>query len=378
MNNEQLRLEAVKRFTSNDDSITKELNDIVSLAAQICKTPVALVTLLDEEFQWFKAAVGTPVTCTTREASLCNYTIKQEEILIVPDTTLDERYCNNPLVANDPHVKFYAGIRLMTKDGFAVGSLCVIDFEVKALDDHQQHSLRVLSRQVINLMELHWSLESLERQHQKTQEQKLSIEASEIKLKAIFDSSKDTHILVGKNLEILAFNKSAAEFARATYQKKLQLRDDIMDYTDPSLSVKFKSNFKLALTGKSTKKEWMLTTNKGLPSWKETSFLPVKNNSGEIIGVAINSIDITTRKQHEEQINKQNEALTRIALVQSHDFRRPVACLLGIMDLMRMEKVDSDYFHMLDATVKELDERICSIVKDSEETIHGSMLATVA
>jgi len=77
-----------------------------------------LVTLLDEELQWFKAAVGTEVTCTPRNASLCNYTIKQEEILIVPDTTLDERYCDNPLVANDPFVKFYGGIRLQTKDGF--------------------------------------------------------------------------------------------------------------------------------------------------------------------------------------------------------------------------------------------------------------------
>ena len=168
MTNEENRIEAVRRFIRSDEAIIKELDDIVNLAAQICNTPVALVTLLDEDMQWFKAAAGTEVTCTPREASLCNFTIKQEQILIVPDTTLDERYCNNPLVAGDPHVKFYAGMRLITKDGFAVGSLCVIDFEVKTLNEHQQNSLKVLSRQVINLMELHFSLESLEQQHQKT------------------------------------------------------------------------------------------------------------------------------------------------------------------------------------------------------------------
>ena len=96
MTEEESRLQAVKRFIHGDESIVRELNDIVSLAAKICDTPVALVTLLDDELQWFKAAVGTEVTCTPRNASLCNYTIKQEEILIVPDTTLDERYFANP------------------------------------------------------------------------------------------------------------------------------------------------------------------------------------------------------------------------------------------------------------------------------------------
>ena len=378
MTNEESRLEAVRRFIHGDESIVKELNDIVSLAAKICDTPVALVTLLDEELQWFKAAVGTEVTCTPRNASLCNYTIKQEEILIVPDTTLDERYCDNPLVAQDPFVKFYGGIRLQTKDGFAVGSLCVIDFVVKNLDEHQQMSLKVLSRQVINLMELHFSLESLEKQHQKTQEQKLSIEASEIKLKAIFDSTKDTHMLVGKNLEILAFNRSAAESVRTTYKKKLHLGDNIIAYTDPLICDQFIHSLTNAFNGRSVKKEWLLMPGTENSCWKEISFLPVKNKDGEIIGVAVNAIDTTTRKRHEEQITRQNEALTRIALIQSHEFRRPVASLIGIMDLMRIEDIHSGYFNMLDATVKELDERICGIVRDSEETIQNSVLAIVA
>jgi PAS domain S-box-containing protein len=378
MTTEQNRLKAVNRFKQLDANISKDLNDIANLAAQICNTPVALVTLLDEDTQWFKASVGADVTCTAREPSFCNHTIKQDGILIIPDTTRDKRFRHNSMVISDKHVKFYAGIKLITKDGFAVGSLCVIDFESRELDKNQQNSLVVLSRQVINLMELQWSLQTLAQQHQKTQAQKLSIEESEIKLKAIFDSSKDTHILVGKNLEVLAFNKSACDFIRTTYKKKLSQGDCIMDYTDPGLSKQFTKNFAYALTGRAVKREWMLMPGTVYACWKETSFIPAKNNRGEVIGIALNSTDITTRKRQEEQISTQNEALTRIAIIQSHELRRPVASLLGIMDLMKLEHIDFGYFNILEVTVNELDKKIRGIVKDSEDTIHGPLLAVVA
>ncbi len=378
MNTEQGRLNAVNRFKQLGDSIKKDLDDIVSLAADICNTPVALITLLDKDMQWFKASVGTEVTCTTRKVSLCNYTIKREGLLIVPDTTLDKRFNSNPIVAGEPRVKFYAGIKLVTKDGLAVGSLCVIDFKPGNLNVHQQKSLEVLSRQVINLMEFQWSLQSLAQQHQQTQQQKLSIEESEIKLKAIFDSSKDTHILVGKNLEVLAFNKSASDFIRTTYKKRLSLGDCIMDYTDPKLFKQFTKYFALALSGRSIKREWMLMPGTVYACWKETSFIPVKNNKGEVIGIALNSTDITTRKRQEEQISTQNDALTRIAIIQSHELRRPVASLLGLMDLMKLEHISFGYFDIMEVTVNELDEKIRGIVKDSEDTIHGPRLAIVA
>jgi PAS domain S-box-containing protein len=378
MNNEQRRLEAVNRFKQLDEGITKELNDIVKLTAKICNTPVALVTLLDEDIQWFKASVGIALTSTNRDVSFCNHTIKQDDLLIVPDATQDERYKNNPLVVGDPHVKFYAGSKLTTNDGFAIGSLCVLDFEEKTLDEHQQNALTVLSRQVINLMEFHWSLKSLAKEHEKTREQKLSIEESEMKLKAIFDSSKDTHILVSKSLEVLAFNKSAAVFTNTIYKKNLAIGDTIMDYTDPRLSKQFAKYFALALTGKAVKREWLLMPGTPLECWNETSFIPVKDKEGEVMGIALNSTDITTRKRHEQQITIQNEALTRIAIIQSHELRRPVASLLGIMDLMKIEQMDFAYLSILEITVNELDEKIRAIVKDSEDTIHGSHLSIVA
>ncbi|QEM11659.1 GAF domain-containing protein [Mucilaginibacter rubeus] len=378
MNDEPLRLRAVKRFKDLDNDIVVDLNDIVGLAAQICGTPVALVTLLDSDMQWFKASTGTHISCTPREVAFCNHTIAQNKVLVVPDLLNDERFNTNPLVVNEPLTRFYAGAPLITKDGHALGSLCVIDFKPNDLNHQQAKSLKTLAKQVVNLMELNSSLRSLEQQHQHSQSQKASISESEMKLKAIFDSSKDTHILVGRNLEVMAFNKSASVFIKSVYNKKLANGDNIIAYTEPTMIHSFSKYFAVALTGRSIKREWELQTNTPNACWKETSFIPVKDNNGEVIGVAINSTDITTRKRHEEQISIQNEALNRIAIIQSHELRRPVASLLGILDLMRMENIDFGYFNMIEHTVNELDEKIRGIVKDSEDTIQGHHLAIVA
>jgi len=379
MNREQHRLEAVKRFKELDldPGITQDLNNIVNLAAQICNAPVAIITLLDDEKQWFKAAIGTDVTDTPRELSFCNYTIEQEDVLIVPDLSADERYNTNPLVTSDPNVRFYAGARLNTNEGLGIGSLCVVDFKIRTLDEHQKNSLKVLSKQVINLMELNWNLQELAKQNNKIKEHQQVLEESELKLKAIFDSSTDVHILVNKDLEVLAFNKSATNYIKQIHQRKITPGDFILEYFDPKIKNQMVKYFAIAFIGKLIKQEWLLRAGTPFECWREIKLVPIKNNSGEIIGVAINSSDITKRKQQEKQIIVQNEALTRIAIIQSHELRRPVASLLGLMNLMRMEQIDFGYFNMMELTVNELDEKIRIIVEDSEKTIN-SHLAIVA
>jgi len=370
MNREFHRLGAVDRFKELDPGIAADLNDIVNLAAQICSAPVAIITLLGENTQWFKAAVGTEVTDTPREMSFCNYTIEQSDVLIVPDLSTDNRYNTNPLVTSDPNVRFYAGAPLTTKDGYGIGSLCVVDFHTRDLDKYQRNTLKVLSKQVINLMELNWNLQVLAKQNEEQKQQKKVIEDSEIKLRAVFNSSADLHILIGKDLEILAFNKPAATYIYNIYKQRVTIGEPMLKYIDPKIKNHFIKHFTLALKGKPAKHELLLRPETKFESWREIKLVPVKNNGGEIIGVAINSADITKRKQQETKIKSQTEALTRIAIVQSHGIRRPVASLLGIMDLMKLEKIDSGYFNMLELTVNELDEKIRTIIQDSENTIH--------
>jgi len=205
------RLEAVKRFKELElnAAITQDLNDIVELAAQICNAPAASITFLDEDTQWFKASKGVSITHTPKSISFCQYTIEKDGVSVISDAKADARFVNSPLVTNAPNIRFYAGAPLTTKDGFNVGTLCVVDVEARGLEEHQQKSLTVLSKQVINLLELNWSLQVLAQQNEQHEQNKKVIEASEIKLKAAFDSSTDVHVLVGRNMEVLAFNKSA-------------------------------------------------------------------------------------------------------------------------------------------------------------------------
>jgi PAS domain S-box-containing protein len=375
---EHQRLNAVGRFKQLDAGITKDLNEIVSLVADICETPVALVTLLDDNVQWFKAAAGTDIECTDRGVSFCNETIKQTGLYIIPDIQADDRYQNNPLVTGEPHVRFYAGATLITKDGFSIGSLCVIDMQPRELTAHQKKALLLMAKQVVNLMEFNWNIEVLAQQYQKEHEQSMAIGESELKLKAIFDSSNDTHVLVDKNYRVLAFNKSAAASIRIIYKHKVCNGDNILDYTDPAILIQFKKYFNIALAGRTIKREWRMMQNTPHTCWKITTFIPVRNTSCEVIGVALNATDITHQKKQEDYISIQNEALNRIAIIQSHELRRPVASLLGIMDLIKLENINFNYFDMMELTVNELDEKIRGIVKDSEQTLHGRHMAVVA
>jgi PAS domain S-box-containing protein len=375
--NDHYRLTAVNRFKKPDTEINKDLNAIIELIARICDTPVALITLVDDDKQWFKVSRGININCTDRELAFCNHTIQQEGLMIVTDTLKDDRFMNNPLVTGVPYMRFYAGATLTTKDGHSIGSLCVLDFKPRVLDKHQQDSLKVLSKQVMNLMELNWSLDILQQQNAETNQQKQQIEESEIKLKAMFNSSKETHILVDKQLKVVAFNKAASEFVREAHRKKITKGKSIMDYADPEVIPGLTHYFNMAFGGKTIEFEWLMRPETDRARWKELQLLPIRNSAKKIIGVALNSTDITDRKLKEEQIRIQNAALTRIAIIQSHELRRPVASLLGFVSLIKMEKGKFDYFDMIELTVNELDEKIRGIVKDSEDTIHNK-LAIVA
>ena len=377
MNKEFFRLQAVERFKNLDSNIVTDLNDLVKLAAQICNTPAALVTLLDEDTQWFKASTGIEITHTPREVSFCNNTIEQNEIAVVNDATKDEQYKNNKLVTEDLNLRFYAGAPLTTKDGYNIGTLCVIDFKAGKLDEHQLNSLKVLSKQVMNLMELNWSLKVLADKNEENSLNKKVREDSEIKLKAVFDSSTDIHILVNKELQITAFNAPASHYFFNIYQHDISIGEDLRNFVDQKIKINFVKYIAIAMRGKMIKHDLLLREGTEFESWREVKFVPIKNYGGEIIGVAINSADITKRKQQEKQITIQNEALTRIAIIQSHELRGPVASLLGIMNLMKIEDIDFGYFNMMELTIKQLDEKIKLIVADSEKTI-TSPLSIVA
>ncbi len=156
-NDESARLEAVKNFLQLDFDKSQEFEDIVNLAAQLCEKPVALITLLDKEVNWVKVKSGLNVDIMPRETSFCQYSIQQDDLLVINDTTKDSRFDNNPLVNEAPNVRFYAGAPLVVKSGLKLGTLCLFDNRPNSLTELQQKTLTVLSRQVTFLMELELS-----------------------------------------------------------------------------------------------------------------------------------------------------------------------------------------------------------------------------
>jgi PAS domain S-box-containing protein len=157
--NEDARLEALRELRILDTLPEAAYQDIVALASSICDVPIALISLLDRERQWFKARVGLEASETARELAFCGHAILQpDEMLEVPDARDDPRFALNPLVTGAPDIRFYAGVPLVTEGGHALGTLCAIDRKPRTLTPSQVQGMRALARQVVELLRMRRAL----------------------------------------------------------------------------------------------------------------------------------------------------------------------------------------------------------------------------
>ena len=170
--NETARLEALGYYNLLDTPPEETFDDFTKLAAQICETPIALMALVDQHRQWIKSKIGLLITEIDREKSFCTHTILQQDVFVIRDTLADPKFRTNPLVIAEPHIRFYVGAPLITAEGYALGTLCVLDYVPRELSCVQLEMLRTLSSQIVRQLELRRKLTELEETQQKQKETK--------------------------------------------------------------------------------------------------------------------------------------------------------------------------------------------------------------
>jgi diguanylate cyclase (GGDEF)-like protein/PAS domain S-box-containing protein len=222
---ESQRLAALHRLHLLHTSNEPEFRELVELAAAICGTPIGLMTLLDETHQWYKASTGLGLQQSPRSVAFCNYTIQQSDVLIVPDAQQDPRFSSNPLVNGNPHIRFYAGFPISSSDGYALGSLCVIDQIPRHLDDNQLNALRVLARQINARLELREQRTALQDALRATEAARDRLAISEGRFQTFMDSSPFLSYLKDPEGRVIFHNRSLARTLGID-------REDILGLTD--------------------------------------------------------------------------------------------------------------------------------------------------
>lgn len=236
--NEEERLNALLEYEVMDTLPEDDYDNITRIASQICNTPISLITLIDDRRQWFKSRQGMDSEETPREVSFCAHGIlNQHEPFIVRNSLEDVRFKDNPLVTGAPHVEFYAGIPLINPDGFALGSLCVIDNHPRDISEQQLNTLQSLAKQVVKLLELRKTVLQLERA-----EKQLKVTNNDLKefaflvshdIKSPLSNLKmlSEMILENPTLQIDVEGKQCLDMMSRSAQQAINFVDDVLNYS---------------------------------------------------------------------------------------------------------------------------------------------------
>lgn len=353
------RQQAVNRFLKLEFAKEDELQEIVSLAARICGTESALITLIGNDTQYMRFRHAFAFDSTPRDIAFCEHVISQGSLMVVPNAKLDPRFSANPLVLDKPNIAFYAGVPVTTSDGLHLGSLCVIDSRPGDLDPIQRDMLQVLAKQVIHLMEFDESLKVIRDMY-------VQAKTSEIEMRSFFESSVDHHLLLDREFKVLAFNQSWASHVLARYGMRMEKGADMSAYVKPGHLADFRESYLNALDGKVVSEERNLRLGDD-DHWRRVKFEPARSSTGAIIGVSVNVADADREVKQGLMVHDQQAQLEMIAYMQSHSVRQPLASIIGLVGILRSDVAlkDSEAWEKLEHCVRELDDRIHAIIANT-------------
>jgi len=301
--NELERLSALYRYNILDTAPEEAFDRVAALAARLFSVPIALVSLTDQNRQWFKSHWGLGISEIERDLAFCTYAILSTEALIIPDTHLDPRFVDNPLVVEEPKIRFYAGALLRTKDGYNLGTLSIIDQKPRSLSSEEQTNLEDLAALIMGQIEQRISLGISLDQIARTEQ---AFKRSQANFKAIFDNGSQSFILIDREHKIQAFNKAANKGAKLVYNRKLQEGDSIYSFIADSDLDNFNRDFDSALNGESVKFEREIASYTGEKYWFEFDYSPVFEER-KVIGVCLSVSNINDRKKAIKKLAESEE-----------------------------------------------------------------------
>lgn len=338
--NEKERLESLAALRILDTLPDEDFDAIAKLAALVCNTPIALISLVDDKRQWFKSRVGLGASETPRDVAFCTHAILHDELFIIKDSSKDERFFDNPLATGAPFVRFYAGAPLLAPNGMPIGTVCVIDSTPKELSDDQKAALSALSHQVTRLLDLRSQVAKI----------RISEEALEVK-KIALDNITDGIVVHGASGAIVDFNPAALVVLGLSEEELLgktsldpnwrSIKEDGSDFSGidhPSM---------ICLRTGLRQKNVLMGVHKknGNLSWLNINATPLFQSDGKTVASAVVSFtDVTEQKNidnerrvFEAQISHSSQLSTlgEMAAGVAHEINNPLAIIRGKTSLLK-------------------------------------------
>jgi PAS domain S-box-containing protein len=203
------RLAALQRYQILDTPPEPAFDRIVRLAALLLDVPIAVISLVDSDRQWFKARYGLDAPEAPRAIAFCDHAIRGSDILVVPDARLDPRFCQNPLVTGEPHVRFYAGAPLVTPDGFAIGTICAIDRVPRGFSRRDTTILAALAEQVLHELEVRSALGELYREVAEGRRSERTLQGEGVKLESLLNATENAVLTTDSDGQVATLNRFA-------------------------------------------------------------------------------------------------------------------------------------------------------------------------